>query len=296
MSSSRPMPAPCQWYSWLAAALDRRSDPRHALLFLGAVLARSRRTVMTWIKAAKLSDRFRSCYTAVAAAGKKAVLTVDDLDVGQRLAPPAHEVPPAAEQVAGGPHLGGVDVVLVQQSGAEEEGDLLGVDLVVLGLGAVDGPHVQGMAQDEGDALLLAGVGQPVPGEHALAGDDQAVAVGGNRFEEGRLGGGDVLVEEGASVMVEDAEEHGPGVEVGSAVGSWLTLIKSPHGPHSDGTTGSSRLQSDTRKSRRPGRGLDEYPRAATDPAPPRRFSCYQRFLGGAGPLSFGIRLLDEET
>jgi hypothetical protein len=72
MTSSHPLPVPCQWFSWLAAALDRRSAPRLALLFLGAVLARGRRTVTTWIRAAKLSDRFRPCYTAVAAAGKRA--------------------------------------------------------------------------------------------------------------------------------------------------------------------------------------------------------------------------------
>ena len=72
MTSSHPLPVPCQWFSWLAAALDRRSAPRLALLFLGAVLARGRRTVTTWIRAAKLSDQFRPCYTAVAAAGKRA--------------------------------------------------------------------------------------------------------------------------------------------------------------------------------------------------------------------------------
>ena len=72
MTSSHPTPAPCQWFSWLAAALDRRSAPRLALLFFGAVIARGRRTVTTWIRAAKLSDQYQSCYIAVAAAGKKA--------------------------------------------------------------------------------------------------------------------------------------------------------------------------------------------------------------------------------
>jgi DDE superfamily endonuclease len=72
MTSSHPTPASCQWFARLAAALDRRSAPRLALLFLGAVLARGRRTVTSWIRAAGLSDQFRSCYTAVAAAGKKA--------------------------------------------------------------------------------------------------------------------------------------------------------------------------------------------------------------------------------
>jgi hypothetical protein len=72
MTSSHPLPAPCQWFSRLASALDCRSASRLARLFLGAVLARGRRTVTTWIRAAKLSDRFQSCYTAVAAAGKRA--------------------------------------------------------------------------------------------------------------------------------------------------------------------------------------------------------------------------------
>src|SRR5262245_60472901 len=71
MSSSHLLPVPCQWFSRLATALDRRSAPRLALLFLGAVLARGRRTVTTWIRAAKLSARFQSCYLAVAAAGKR---------------------------------------------------------------------------------------------------------------------------------------------------------------------------------------------------------------------------------
>jgi hypothetical protein len=72
MTSSHLLTAPCQWFSRLASALDRRSAPRLALLFLGAVLARGRRTVTSWIRAAGISDQFRSCYTAVAAAGKKA--------------------------------------------------------------------------------------------------------------------------------------------------------------------------------------------------------------------------------
>jgi hypothetical protein len=72
MVSSHPTPAPCQWFTRLASALDRRSASRLALRFLGAVLARGRRTDTTWIRAAGPSVRFRSCYTAVAAAEKKA--------------------------------------------------------------------------------------------------------------------------------------------------------------------------------------------------------------------------------
>ena len=72
MTSSHPIPDSCQWFARLASALDRRSAPRLTLLFLGAVLARGRRAVTSWIRAAKLSDQFRPCYTAVAAAGTRA--------------------------------------------------------------------------------------------------------------------------------------------------------------------------------------------------------------------------------
>src|ERR1019366_3292554 len=72
MTSSHPVAIPCQWFSRLAAVLDRRSAPRLALLFLGAVLARGRRPVTSGIRAAGLSREFRPCYPTVAAAGKKA--------------------------------------------------------------------------------------------------------------------------------------------------------------------------------------------------------------------------------
>jgi hypothetical protein len=72
MTSSQPSTVRCRWFSRLASALDRRSAPRLVLLFLGAVLAGGRRTVTSWIRAAGLSDQFRPCYTAVAAAGMRA--------------------------------------------------------------------------------------------------------------------------------------------------------------------------------------------------------------------------------
>jgi hypothetical protein len=58
----------------LASALDPRSAPRLAWLLVGAVLARGRRTVTSWIRAAGLSDEYRSCYTSVSAVGKRADL------------------------------------------------------------------------------------------------------------------------------------------------------------------------------------------------------------------------------
>ena len=63
----------------LAGFLDRRSASTLAWLFLGALLARGRRTVTSWIRAVGLSQRYQRCYVAVAAAGKKA------MDIAARL-------------------------------------------------------------------------------------------------------------------------------------------------------------------------------------------------------------------
>ncbi len=64
-------PPRCQWLPALTAVLDPRSAPRLAWLFVGAILARGRRTVTSWIRAAGLSSEYRRCYTAVAAAGRR---------------------------------------------------------------------------------------------------------------------------------------------------------------------------------------------------------------------------------
>jgi hypothetical protein len=71
MTSSHQEAASRQWFSHLSAALDRRSAPRLALLFLGALLARGRRTVTSWIRAVGLSQHYQRGYTTVAAAGKR---------------------------------------------------------------------------------------------------------------------------------------------------------------------------------------------------------------------------------
>lgn len=72
MTSSHQDASSCQWFAHLAAVLDRRSVARLALVFLGALLARGRRTVTSWIRAAGLSQEYQRCYTTVAAAGRRA--------------------------------------------------------------------------------------------------------------------------------------------------------------------------------------------------------------------------------
>jgi hypothetical protein len=78
----------------------------------------------------------------------------------------------------------------------------------------VDGLEVQ----DEGDALVLAQVGQPVPGEQAFGGDNQAVAEGRERVEDGLGAGVEGAGQALLSLRVEDAQGQSPGVEIDAAV------------------------------------------------------------------------------
>jgi len=55
MTSSHQDATACQWFSRLASALDRRSAPGLVRIFLGAILARGRRTVTSSIRAARLN-------------------------------------------------------------------------------------------------------------------------------------------------------------------------------------------------------------------------------------------------
>src|SRR5262249_56215850 len=104
----------------------------------------------------------------------------------------------------------------------EQAGDLAGIDLIVLGLGPVDEFHVQSVAQHEGELLLGAEVGEPVPGVHALDADHDIGPEGGDGFEESLGPSGDVLVQDDGAGRVEGAQVQGPGVQVDAAVQSVL--------------------------------------------------------------------------
>jgi hypothetical protein len=139
MTSSHPDPSPRQWFSRLAAALDRRSAPRLVLLFFGAVLARGRRTVTSWIRAAGLSAQFRPCYTTVAAAGKKADSVAARLALAA-VKPPVAEAPRLTLALDDtptqryGPHVQGAGIHHNPTPGPAGSPYLYGHIFVVLGL------------------------------------------------------------------------------------------------------------------------------------------------------------------
>ena len=59
------------WIALLVAVLDRRSAPFLSLLLLGALFAKGRRTVTSWLRAAGITDDFRRAYNALFAAGRR---------------------------------------------------------------------------------------------------------------------------------------------------------------------------------------------------------------------------------
>ena len=98
-------------------------------------------------------------------------------------------------------------------------GEFFGVNAVILVFSAMDQAQVKGMGQDEGEAGRLAGVGQPVPAEHAFAADGDVVPVGVDEFEEEReVVALDVGVDQLLALLVHDADVHLPRMEVDSAV------------------------------------------------------------------------------
>jgi hypothetical protein len=89
---------------------------------------------------------------------------------------------------------------------------------------------VEGVADDKRDVLLGAAVGQPVPAEHALNAEDDAVTVGCDGLEQGREVTGQIAVEHDVALLGEDAKVHGPGVQVDTRVESVLCGLEAHHG------------------------------------------------------------------
>jgi hypothetical protein len=87
----------------------------------------------------------------------------------------------------------------------------------------------RGVAQDEGDGVFGAAVGQPVPAEHALDTDDEIVAERREGVEQGVEVAGEVFVEDDLAVVIEDADVHGSGVQVDAGVESVLLVVEA-HG------------------------------------------------------------------
>ena len=94
---------------------------------------------------------------------RQVIWAVGMLHVGQEFAAFACQVRASAQQVAGGAHLARIDIRLWEHAAAQQHGDFMGGDLVILGLAAMDGLHREGMAEDKRDAVCSTEVSTPGP-------------------------------------------------------------------------------------------------------------------------------------
>ena len=103
----------------------------------------------------------------------------------------------------------------------------MGVDLIVFGLAAMDGLHVEGMTEDKRDPMVSTEVSKPVPGKHAFGRQNDLIAVGGDGLEQRLWGGCHVTVQQRFTSLVEDAQVHGAGVEIDTTVKRVLLGVES---------------------------------------------------------------------
>jgi hypothetical protein len=96
------------------------------------------------------------------------VLAVGLLDVREELGAVTCQLYAAPAPVAGGTHLGGIDVGRREHPATQQNGDVLGVERVVFGLAAVDRLHRPRLPADQGHLCLGAEVGEPGPGQESM--------------------------------------------------------------------------------------------------------------------------------
>src|SRR5439155_3900764 len=106
------------------------------------------------------------------------------VDAGQQLGAAPDIEDALAQQRAQRPHLRRINVGRRDEIGAEQVREFFRVDAVVLVFASVNGPDVERVGEDKVQARSLASIGQPVPPEHALATDGEALFVGLEELEE----------------------------------------------------------------------------------------------------------------
>jgi len=82
----------------------------------------------------------------------------------------------------------------------------------------MDRLHVQRMAQDKVDALFLAQIRDPIPAVHAFNTDDKIITEGFKRGQQLFRPGFDFLVQKDFTLLVDDADIKGAGVQIDSTI------------------------------------------------------------------------------
>src|SRR5262245_64829574 len=105
---------------------------------------------------------------------------------------------------------------------------LLRIDLVVFGLAAMAGLHRESMTSDAGNACVSPQVGEPIPGEEAFNRHDQPLTRGGNGLEERFRSGLPSAVQHDLTIVTQDADVHGAGLQVEATVKWVLRGVEAP--------------------------------------------------------------------
>ena len=158
---------------------------------------------------------------------RQVVLGVGVLDVRLKLCVLASQVQSAAEKIPGGAHALRIDIGHGKHPASKQGGNLVRVDLVVLGFPAVDGFHVQSMAEHESDSFPAAQIRDPVPGEDTLHGHHEIFTILVNGSEQSIGTCAVVPVQENLAGLVLDADIHRSCVQVYAAVVLMLSCVES---------------------------------------------------------------------
>jgi hypothetical protein len=119
----------------------------------------------------------------------QSVLAVGMLEMREPRGPFARERPAAPQEVAGRPPRGGRDRGVGEQATAEQHGDFLRVNPVILGLPAVKGFPRQRVSEHTRNSLVGTQVGQPVPREETCDTNAHVFPVGRDGREKGGWAG-----------------------------------------------------------------------------------------------------------
>lgn len=145
-------------------------------------------------------------------------MVVGILDMGEKFCSFTSQMHSSTEEVAGGAHRLRIDIGHGDHAASEQNGDFMGIDLVIFCLSAMDGFHIEGVSQYKGDMLLGTEIGDPVPGEDALNGHNDVFPESFDGFKKDLRVGSDIALKNKVSFLVEDAEVHGFCMKIDSAV------------------------------------------------------------------------------
>jgi hypothetical protein len=147
-------------------------------------------------------------------------------DLGEECSALARQRETASEAVAGRTQRRRIARGRRAQATAEQDGHLVGIELISFGWATVHGLQREGRPQDKSEALLGAQVGEPIPGEHALDGHAKPLAVRGARLEQGFGSGGHVAVQQDCASVMHDAAIQAPRVESNPTVKGVLVGVE----------------------------------------------------------------------